>query len=248
MKSNLTVNIDMNESNQKDKDKAFSFFEEINPSAVFFDYDGTLIDSLPMLVNAHNHARMKLSLPPITQDHFLKYFGMPRDELYRDLYQDHAKDGQALFEDYYRNNHIKDLRVIDGAGEIFPHLGRYGIACGIVSNKKADFLRIEAEALGWAEHCGAVVGSGDALADKPAPDLFLTAVKQACPDVPIESCLYVGDTITDCQMALAAGCPFIAVQPLPDLQDEGASLPEKMLLFDTFQDFSEIFIQFLGQR
>ena len=47
---------------------------------------------------------------------------------------------------------------------------------GVVSNKAGGFLRAEVAHLGWAGHFGAVVGAGDAPADKPDPAPILLAL------------------------------------------------------------------------
>ena len=40
---------------------------------------------------------------------------------------------------------------------------------GVVSNKSGKFLRAEVAHLGWEAYFGAVIGAGDAAADKPDP-------------------------------------------------------------------------------
>ena len=47
---------------------------------------------------------------------------------------------------------------------------------GVVSNKAGRYLRAEVTHLGWAPHFGAVVGAGDASADKPDPAPILLAL------------------------------------------------------------------------
>ena len=48
------------------------------------------------------------------------------------------------------------------------NLAGQGIYLGVVSNKTGDFLRREAERLGWTDLFGSMVGAGDAPLDKPA--------------------------------------------------------------------------------
>ena len=54
--------------------------------------------------------------------------------------------------------------------------GALGAAGGGVSNKQGALLRAEAAHLGWAAHFGALVGAGDASADKPDPAPLLLAL------------------------------------------------------------------------
>jgi phosphoglycolate phosphatase len=73
------------------------------------------------------------------------------------------------------------------------------------SNKQGPLLRAEAEALGWAPLFRALLGAGDAAADKPDPAPMLLALA-AC-DVPAgPEVWYVGDTALDMQAARRAGC------------------------------------------
>jgi phosphoglycolate phosphatase len=82
------------------------------------------------------------------------------------------------------------------AGAAFPQ--------GVVSNKTGRFLRAEAAHLGWAPYFGAVVGAGDAPADKPDPAPVHLALRQlGCPAG--REVWYLGDTALDMQTARAAG-------------------------------------------
>ena len=47
-----------------------------------------------------------------------------------------------------------------------------------MSNKVGNFLRAEVAHLGWADHFRAVIGAGDATADKPDPAPIHLALQQ----------------------------------------------------------------------
>lgn len=79
---------------------------------------------------------------------------------------------------------------------------------GVVSNKQGPLLRAEAVHLGWAGRFGALVGAGDAAADKPDPAPMLMAL-EAMGVRPSSAVWYVGDTAMDMQAARRAG--FVAV-------------------------------------
>ena len=67
---------------------------------------------------------------------------------------------------------------------------------GVVSNKAGRYLRAEVAHLGWAGHFGAVVGAGDAAADKPDPRPILLALERLG-HPPDGSVWYLGDTALD---------------------------------------------------
>ena len=75
-----------------------------------------------------------------------------------------------------------------------------------MSNKAGKFLRAEVTHLGWAGHFGAVVGAGDASADKPDPAPILLALDRLGRTAD-RSVWYLGDTALDMAAARAAGSP-----------------------------------------
>ena len=81
---------------------------------------------------------------------------------------------------------------------------------GVVSNKTGRYLRAEVAHLGWAAHFGAVVGAGDASADKPDPAPIRLALDRlgACGG---PSVWYLGDTALDMQAARAAGVTAVLI-------------------------------------
>jgi phosphoglycolate phosphatase len=96
------------------------------------------------------------------------------------------------------------------AQALLEALSKMGIPTGVVSNKNSRFLRREVTHLGWDNFFGALVGAGDALRDKPAPDPLLLALEML--EVPVSSNVWmVGDAPVDWDCADAAGCQAIAI-------------------------------------
>ena len=81
---------------------------------------------------------------------------------------------------------------------------------GVVSNKAGQYLRAEVVHLGWGAHFGAVVGAGDAAADKPDPAPILLALEQLGHPAG-RSVWYLGDTALDMRAARAAGVTAVLV-------------------------------------
>jgi phosphoglycolate phosphatase len=116
-------------------------------------------------------------------------------------------DARDLFYRTLAADHLTHLQPMPGAeaalvaGAAWPQ--------AVVSNKNGDFLRAEVDHLGWRHRFRAVVGAGDASADKPAAapiHLALATIRPA--DV---SVWYIGDTAIDMQAARAAGCTAVLV-------------------------------------
>jgi phosphoglycolate phosphatase len=113
-----------------------------------------------------------------------------------------------IFQAAMRDGHLDHLQPMPGA--VAALAAGQGWPQGVVSNKDGPFLRAEVAHLGWGGHFGAVVGAGDAEADKPdAAPIRLALARlgmSASPEV-----WYMGDNGLDMQAARAAGVTAVLV-------------------------------------
>lgn len=182
------------------------------PQAVFFDWDGTLVDSYHFLHNAHNFAQRELGIRECTVEEFGVYFGRPREILYKDMYGERGEEAKGHFESYVRQNHLKDILPLPGAAEILQTLNALKIPAGIVSNKRGDFIRAEIVNFGWDKLLVSVVGAAEAAQDKPSGAPLIMAIEKA--NIPYErqNIWFVGDTETDLACAQEVGTPCVFVE------------------------------------
>jgi phosphoglycolate phosphatase len=103
-------------------------------------------------------------------------------------------------------------------------LAEIGCYLAVVSNKRGDLLRREAEALGWQKHFRRLVGATDAALDKPAVEAVHLALDgsglAAGPEV-----WFVGDTDVDMVCAHNAGCVPVLLRGEPPGTGEFADAP-----------------------
>ncbi len=189
------------------------------PDAIFFDWDGTLVDTLPGLLIAHNHVRTHFGLEHWTRDQFHKEMKYSSRELYPKIYGERADEAITVLRAYMDVNIIKHLTPLKNAEVTLRRIHKAGIPIGIVSNKRQEFLTREIEHLGWGRYISIEAGSGFAARDKPSGDPIrkaLSAVNLA----PENSMIwFVGDTETDMLAAADAAC-------LPVLILHGEQRPE----------------------
>ncbi|MGB4058286.1 MAG: HAD family hydrolase [Alphaproteobacteria bacterium] len=211
------------------------------PEAIFFDWDGTLVDSYEFLKGAHDHVRQTLGLPPFQGDEFRNYFGHPREKLYTELYGDHIESAKTLFGDYVVKNHVAQLKPMPGADQMLKICEGLGFTLGVISNKKAEYLHLEIKSLGWEGRFVTVMGAGDAAQDKPAPDPLLKAVA-SCGGIPMERVWYVGDTDVDLKCAQSAGCASIFIAH-HDKSEEWIKLYKPLLIFKDCRGLGDFLLQ-----
>ncbi|MGB4106703.1 MAG: HAD family hydrolase [Alphaproteobacteria bacterium] len=210
------------------------------PKAIFYDWDGTLADSYKFLEGAHNHVRRELGLAEFKGEEFKAYFGHPREKLYNDLYGHEIEKAKTLFGDYVTKYHMENLKPMPGAKELLDAGKNLGILMGIISNKKAEFLRQEIRGFGWEGYFGAVVGAGDAPRDKPAADPLIKVAHEA--GIMIADSWYVGDTDVDLQCAQNASCASVFLAH-DSRSDEWTKLYKPFLIFKNCHLMAEFLLQ-----
>ena len=183
------------------------------PDAVFFDWDGTLVDSFAFLQSAHDHVLTDLGLPAREAGWFSFYFGKDRDFIYRDIYGEAlVSEAMAGFEAFVAAYHVSALRPMVRAADVLAAFDARGVTQGIVTNKKGDFVRKEIEAFGWGAYFdGRVVGAGEARVDKPSSAPLVKAVTDS--GLEGRDIWFVGDSAADYLCAKEYGCPFILIAP-----------------------------------
>ena len=180
--------------------------------AVFFDLDGTLVDSAPDLIAAVRALCDELGAPPPDADAVREVVSAGgRAMLRRGLPgADNAMIDQWLprFLDLYSVNMVEHTRLYAGMGAVLDAFDARGIAWGVVTNKAGWLARPMLEQLGLSGRCAAVV-TGDCLSvRKPDPAPVLRACEIAGID-PAQSA-FVGDDIRDVQAGRAAGLLTVA--------------------------------------
>lgn len=184
------------------------------PKAIFFDWDGTLVDSYQLLLEAHNYARERIGLPVFSYEGFKPYFGKPRDYLYQAIYGDDQEAARAYFEEFVVKNHVDYLNPVEGAQALLETVEKLGITAGVVSNKKGAFIRQEITHYGWDKYFSVILGSGEAAEDKPSSAPLVMAIektKLSLDYLDYKDIWYVGDTDIDMLCAENTGVQAILV-------------------------------------
>lgn len=184
----------------------------LRPRGVFFDLDGTLVDSAPDLVAAVQALCAELGAPPPDANAVREVVSAGgRAMLRRGLAgADDAMIDQWLprFLDLYSVNMVQHTRLYDGMAEVLARFESQCIPWGIVTNKPGWLARPMLDQLHLRERCAALV-SGDCLdVKKPDPAPVLRACELA--GVEADGCVFIGDDLRDVQAGRAAGLMTIA--------------------------------------
>ncbi len=176
-------------------------------SAVLFDLDGTLLDTLTDLSNAVNDALLKLGHPTHTKEVVCTFIGNGLKNLMMRALPEGKKESElsqamAYFSSYYEAHHSDYTMPYDGIETMIDTLHQAGIKMAVVSNKDDGFVRTLTKRF-FAPAILESVGRKPEVAIKPDPTMALTAA-EAIGALPEET-LFVGDSLVDWQTAINTG-------------------------------------------
>lgn len=183
------------------------------PQAIFFDLDGTLIDSAPDLAAAVDKLRTDRGLPSIAYERYRPVAGAGARGMLSvafDMKPDHV-EYEAFREAFYVNyeNSLTAKTVaFEGISQLLDAIRSKKMPWGIVTNKARRFtLPLVAQMPLLAGACAVISGDSTPHA-KPHPEPVLAAARAAGVDP--RQCWYVGDDRRDIESGRAAGMTTIA--------------------------------------
>jgi len=184
------------------------------PDALFFDLDGTLIDSAPDLAAAGNEMRLTRGLPELPYESFRPMVGSGARGMLGvafaiDAASAEFEDLKTEFLQRYELRMTRDTRVFEHLHAMLDALDEARQPWGIVTNKAERFARPLTQALGLAERAGVLICGDTTAHAKPHPAPLLEAARRLGKDP--SRCTYVGDDVRDVLAGRAAGMTTIAV-------------------------------------
>jgi phosphoglycolate phosphatase len=180
-----------------------------------FDLDGTLVDSLPDIAGALNHALAQASQPPLPLDVVSALVGDGVAKLAEKaltLRPGAAADATALaavIVDHYRAHPCVETRAYPGILPMLRSLKADRRSVAVLTNKPGEVARPLLAALDLASLFDSIVGDGDGYARKPDPQAASSLMARF--GVAPSRTLMIGDGLPDLAVARAAGCPVAAV-------------------------------------
>jgi phosphoglycolate phosphatase len=183
-------------------------------SAVFFDLDGTLLDTASDILAALNFALEKNNFSPANLEQLIPYvskgsLGIIKDLLKLDLSDKQLQKFRNQFITAYNNFGHKYTKLYPGITEVIEQLSFNNIPWGIITNKNTAMTMPIIEQLNlYNLNCKTVVCADTTAHSKPHPAPML----KACADLNVnpDHCIFVGDAQTDILAGKAVNMRTIA--------------------------------------
>lgn len=207
--------------------------------AIFFDLDGTVMDSLQDIVDAVNHTMRYFGLPEHTPEQLKPHLGWGVGHLMHSILPGfpEARIDEILghYRPYYARHAGDKSRPFDGILPMLARLKAEGLVLAILSNKPDAAVQPLASQY-FSGLVELAVGELETVRRKPHPDMVYAAARRL--NVPLDRCLYVGDSEVDIDTADNAGidcaCVTWGFRTQDQLRRAGATV-----IVDTTEELAE---------
>lgn len=181
--------------------------------AVFFDLDGTLLNTAGDLTAAVNHIIEGEGIPPVNEEQVIPVLGKGVVNLLHTFLPDDISDKDFSrcydeFTRFYRGNAMNRTYAYGGMRPLMERLKEQGYKTAVVTNKNDDMAKMLVADFfpGLSDF---TLGRTDAMGGKPDPDMMLYVADQL--EVEPERILFVGDSEVDSKFAASAGTGCVLV-------------------------------------
>lgn len=194
------------------------------PRAILFDWDSTLVESWPAILDALNHTFRAFEHPEWTLAEAQARVQHSLRDSFPAIFGDRWEEASETYYGRYDQIHAEMIKPLPTAAAALARLAERGIYLGVVSNKRGDYLRQEAERLGWTRFFGGIVGALDAPRDKPDPAPVTLALAAGGLE-PAPDMWFVGDADVDLACAANAGLVGVLMSPEEPVGETVAAHP-----------------------
>ena len=190
---------------------------------ILFDLDGTLIDTAPDLMGAHNHVMKKYGYPTKSTNEIRNLvgrgagvmigrsiWGQAKKEFGKIDDENIKKEMVKEFLDFYGKNILKESTLINGVKEFLIWSKNEKISMAVCTNKPEHLAVDLLKKINIYDFFEYVAGSNTFNYCKPDPR-HLTSVIEIL-DGDVNKSLMIGDSETDAESAKNAGVPMILLE------------------------------------
>ena len=190
---------------------------------ILFDLDGTLVDTAPDLMRAHNHVMEKFGYSTKGVEEIRNLVGKGASVLIgRSLWESAKKEFSKITDDktknemvkefinFYAKNIIKESKLIDGVLDFLKWAKKLNIQMGVCTNKQEHLAIDLLKKIKIYDFFNHVTGGNTFDYCKPDPRHLISTIEIIGGE--IKNSIMIGDSENDADAAKAAGMPMILLK------------------------------------
>ena len=189
---------------------------------ILFDLDGTLVDTAPDLMHAHNHVMKKFGYPSKSLADLKSSVGKGAGAMIgRSIWSQAKKELTTInekiknkmtheFISYYGKNILNESKLLNGVEDFLAWCKKETISMGVCTNKTEHLAVDLLKKIGIHDYFEFIAGYNTFEYCKPDPRHLTTIIEIL--DGEKNKSIMIGDSETDANAAKAAGIPMILLE------------------------------------
>ena len=183
---------------------------------ILFDLDGTIVNTAPDLMAAHNHVMKKFGHVEKKLSEIKSLAGKGAWVMMQRSFKEEIKDKKIKnemtkeFIDFYAKNIDRDSKPINGIIEFLKWAKNMKISMAVCTNKQERLAVDLLKKLGMSKYFEFIAGSDTFEFNKPDPRHLTNVVKIIGGD--LKRTMMIGDSEVDANSAHNANLPFVLVK------------------------------------
>ncbi len=171
---------------------------------ILFDLDGTIIDSIRLIIDSYHHTLASHGLPPRTDDEWLRGIGTPLRVQFAEWKDSPGIEAMiATYREYNLRNHDACVVPYPGVADAVRAIRAAGRQTGLVTSKNRNGALLGLRLCELEPLMDVIIGADDVVNPKPHGEPVEMAVERLGADP--STTVYVGDSIHDMHSGRAAG-------------------------------------------
>ncbi|MBQ4810978.1 HAD-IA family hydrolase [Pseudoalteromonas luteoviolacea] len=205
---------------------------------VILDWDGTVMDTVPKIVNTINRVADQYAIPRASEDDTKSIIGLSLETALETLFPADAHRSTELAQAYkhiYKEVDSTPTKLFDGVEKVLKQLVDQGVKIAVATGKSRQGLnRLMVET--GLESYFITTRTADEAQSKPSPDMLNQIITEL--SVAPKDAVMIGDTTIDMEMARQAGIDAIGVT-LGVATSEQLEATSAMFIADEFEQLIE---------
>ncbi|MBQ6686318.1 MAG: HAD-IA family hydrolase [Firmicutes bacterium] len=173
-------------------------------TTILFDYDGTLMDTDDIIIDAWQYTYRKMTGEELAVETILKDFGEAlRDTMSKYFSGDQLEEAIEIHRVFQTDTYLEKIRMFPGTLELIHELKERGYRVAVVTSRRKPTTVMGLEKFELMDVLDCIVTADETEKHKPDPEPVLFALKSL--NCQPEEAIMVGDTVMDMGCGRAAG-------------------------------------------
>ncbi|MAD98081.1 MAG: hydrolase [Flavobacteriaceae bacterium] len=202
--------------------------------AVIFDLDGTVANTIPLIIKSVQHALEPLIDKTISDEEVVNTFGPSEVGTVIALAPNSIELGFQRYLEFYQKFHHMCPTPFNGIVELLDFLRSNNIRIAMVTGKSKESAIIDLELFGIT-HYFEMIETG--IPTRPSKPDALQRICDAMPDISSQEMIYVGDAPTDVGASHQVSIPIVGAGWAKTTDLRALEMAKPDYLFRTIPDF-----------